>query len=237
MKKVLSVVTALLVALTMLSAGALATPEPGDVLGIWYLTSIVYGDTAMNPADFGMEITLELNEDGTANMGTVGDDDVETGTWVIAGDQIIISTDGEDIEFTLEDGNLIAEQDEGLMIFGRERPEFETYEIVPIRTDAALADFNGNWIAFLAANEEEGLKFPAAALGFDVSLAIEDGMVTVAAFGGSQLFEGNVSDGVLTAVEADTGGDGETMTFNLHEDGVVSANFMETITLYFEKVE
>ena len=37
-----------------------------------YLNSVIYGETAVNPSDLGMSITITLNTDGTGSMETNG---------------------------------------------------------------------------------------------------------------------------------------------------------------------
>ena len=64
------------------------TPKPleaADLIGIWSLTSIRYGDSTLSPSDFGMEMYLEFREDGTvrAIQNTYGEYDEDTSTFTI----------------------------------------------------------------------------------------------------------------------------------------------------------
>ena len=241
MKKTLALTTVVIITLSALCAGALAALEPSDVIGNWYLNSIMYGETPMSAATLGMEMTMELNEDNTAVMvmEMSGVSNSTSGTWVIAGEEVILTQaeGGGSQVLTLVNGSLSSEQDDGGMVFGRERIVEEPIVIAPVRTDAVLADFNGEWTAYLA--ESAGMMLPADVIGFEATLTIEDGKVTLAGsgFGESQQLEGDVSEGALTAVQVDAGGGTFSMSFNLHEDGTVSSVFLEAITLYFQKAD
>ena len=234
MKKTLVLATALVAIFSMLCVSALAALEPSEIIGQWYLNSIVMGDTPINPADFGMDMTMVLSEDNTVRMQMAGEED-QAGTWAIVDGQAVLSVgeSDDDLIFTLADGILTAEQEDMMMVFGREKEETETIEIAPVRVDAALADFDGAWNAYLG--DVDGIKLPVAAFGFDVSLAIDGGKVTVTAFGADQQLVGDVSAGVLTTTGEDSGDEPISMSFFLHEDGTLSCTFEETVTFYFLK--
>ena len=59
-------ITALLLTLMML--GALVSAQAADFTGTWYLVSIDSNGVTINPADMGMEMSLNLNADGTARF-------------------------------------------------------------------------------------------------------------------------------------------------------------------------
>jgi len=233
MKRFLALAIALIVSLFVLCTGALAALESGDILGVWYLNSLVYNDTPIDPASIGMEITLVLNEDNTA-LAQVPEDEDQSGSWAIVDGQVVVSVgEGDEMALTLVAGDLVADMGDGTMIFGRERAEAEPFEITSIRIDVILSDFNGAWIAFLV--ETGGMMFPADAMGFEATLVFEDSKVTATAFGVEQPLEGDVSAGVLTATGVDALGETVTLSFNLHEDGTVSTAFDEDVTLYFQR--
>ena len=121
MKKIITLSIAFILALSMLCAGALAAPEPGDILGVWYLNSVSFAGTPVHPSQIGMdEMNMELNADNTVSLRS--GNNTATGTWAIKGDQIIITPDGEeDGVFKFIDGNLC--MDEPPLIFGREKAE------------------------------------------------------------------------------------------------------------------
>ncbi|MCL2867416.1 MAG: copper resistance protein NlpE [Clostridia bacterium] len=237
MKKTLVLLTALLALLVMLAPHALAAPASADVIGTWYLNEMNMGGAPLNPSDFGMEMTLILNEDNTAVMQMTDEED-EVGTWEIADGQIVLAQDeGETIVFSFIDGNLVVEKEGMAMILGREKAEKEAFEIAPVRTDAALADFAGQWnLHIMEANGQMVPAAAAAAFGFDISLAIDGNDVVMVMFGMEQAMEGDVSEGVLVATIED---EGETVfiSFYLHEDDILSCNLDEDTLLYFIKAE
>ena len=73
MKKLLAVMLSLAMLLT-----AAAFAEEADLLGIWYLTGVGTEVGTYSPADFGMSMSIELNEDGTFKLSlrSKGDADV-----------------------------------------------------------------------------------------------------------------------------------------------------------------
>ena len=71
MKKILTVVLTLVLALSML---CVASAEAAGVTGVWY------GDM------YGMVATLTINEDGTYALEMMGDS--APGAWVLEGDQL-----------------------------------------------------------------------------------------------------------------------------------------------------
>lgn len=58
------------------------------------------------------EMYLELNEDGTGKL-VMGEDDTQEIEWKDG----VISADGEDVEYTIEDGKLTMEDDGSEMVF------------------------------------------------------------------------------------------------------------------------
>jgi len=230
MKKIQTLAIAFILTLAMLCTAALAL-EPADILGTWYLNAMEVDGMSMNPAMFGMELAMTLEEGGTARMQMSGEDDT-MGTWVIDGDEVTIEMDGEGLVFTIEDGNLVASEDEMKMVFGKEQAEDTSAEIAPARTDAVLADFNGTWNAYLA--DFEDMKLPIELLGIEVTLVIEDGNVVMTVSEDTLELAGDVSEGILMATGEDAG-EAVTMAFSLHEDGVLSCIFEDAFLLYFQK--
>ena len=237
MKKALILITTLLALMVMLVPNAMAAPASADVIGTWYLNELNMGGTPLNPSDFGMEMTLILNEDNTAVMHMTDEGD-QIGTWEIAEGQIVLTQDeGETIVLSLTDGNLVVDQEGMAMILGREKAESEDVEIAPVRTDAVLADFAGQWNLYIM--EANGQMVPAAAaaaFGFDISLTIDGNDVVMAMFGAEQAMEGDVSEGVLIVTIEDED-ETASVSFYLHEDGIISCNLDEDTLLYFIKAE
>ena len=137
MKKIIAI---LLSALLLCGTAALAE----DVTGAWYLSQFVMEDVAINPADMGMEMTLELNGDGTMIMSAPSDEGEEKqeGTWTQADNVLTVVIDDTPQEFTVEEDDLRATMDEtSYMLFTREAP---VGYVAPAKVAAAdIADFEG----------------------------------------------------------------------------------------------
>lgn len=115
-------------------------------VGKWNCVSMVFDGESMSPADFGMTMTVVLNEDGT--MLTYYNDESEESVWGIADGIAYI----EDMPVYVDDqGRLIVEEEGEKLIF-------EPYDgEVPVPTEAATAveqpatvnadaeAFVGNW--------------------------------------------------------------------------------------------
>lgn len=168
---------ALLVLSMLLSAVALA--ESTGAAGTWYLIEVQSEGQTFNPADFGMEMTLVLNEDGTAAMNGVGDEP-STGTWTIDGSTVTVTIDDDPLDFALEDGKLTASQDNLTMVFSTEPSEAATFAPAAPVEAAAAEDFAGTWNA--AKIGLEGTYYDAAILGADVTATFEDTTVTLDGF-------------------------------------------------------
>lgn len=225
----------------MLAAAALAAAltctaafaEEVDVTGAWYMQSMeqegqVYDASML--ASFGMTGTITLGEDGSVAIEFTGEDAVE-GTYTWDGAAGEITSDGESVPFTLEEDQLVMEQEGVKMVYGRDMPEAEAFELAEAVADAQLADFNGVWAAetFVMA----GMPLPMEALGMEMVLTIEDGKVTSKTTYTSestdeteaaepdvmeQVYEGELTNGVL----AGTTEDGEAFKLELREDGTMT---------------
>ena len=75
----------------------------------WYLVSLTQEGVTMNPADYGLEISMTLNADGSSAMVAYGEDSV--GSWSVEGDVISITDEDDNTqEFSLnENGELVAD--------------------------------------------------------------------------------------------------------------------------------
>ena len=220
---------ALAAALTCTAAFA----EEVDVTGEWYLQSMEQDGQVFDAsmlASFGMTGVITLGEDCSVTIAFTGEDTVE-GTYTWDGETGEITSDGESIPFTLEDEQLIMEQEGVKMVCGRDMPEAEAFELAEVVADAQLADFNGVWAAetFVMA----GMPLPMETLGMEMILTIEDGKVTSKTTYLSestdeteaaepdvmeQVFEAELKDGALTG----TMEGGETAKLELREDGTMT---------------
>ncbi|MCL2811556.1 MAG: lipocalin family protein [Clostridia bacterium] len=117
MKKFLSLTTALVLALSVLCVGALADPNPADIVGTWKLTAFELLGESYDPADMGLDMVFTFNEDYTVLVQADGED--ETGTWAIENGLVTMIQDsededeeGEEMGLTYEDGVLFIEMEE-----------------------------------------------------------------------------------------------------------------------------
>lgn len=201
MKKLFAVALALAM---LLSAFAFA--EAADYVGTWYLNGIEMDGETYSPASFGMEMYIELREDGTAtgSNSMAGEVDVQDGTWTAEGDTVTVTIDDAPTVFTLEDGNLVSASEEGdmKMIMGREKSEVEAYTPADPKADAALEDYAGNWSAFKLGTD--GVYMDCDIIGMDLSAAIEGTTVTFNGFVFSdEAVETTFADGALSFAAED----------------------------------
>ena len=194
MKKLL----VLTLALAMLLSAA-ASAETADYTGVWYLTSLESEGVTYSPADFGVDMSIEINEDGTTTGISVmgGETQTAEGTWTVEGDGIIITLDGDPASFVLEEGLLTADQDGMKMIFSREKPEIEVFVPAAPMADAAVEDYAGNWSAIKVSYE--GSYFDTSLLGYEINVSIDGTALTVNGFPFSgETFETEFADGALS---------------------------------------
>lgn len=239
MKKWMSILLTVVLALTML--GSVAMAEAADVTGTWYLNDMVQQGILINPSTLGYEITMELYEDGTA-MVSLNSDDQLTGTWVLNGDIVTITANDEPQDFTFAEGVLTVNDDGVIMTFGLEKTVFEAPVVAAVRTDATIEDFNGEWVGTLA--EMMGMQVPLETIGMGMVVTIdgENATLVQTQSGVDQTFAttGTLAEGVLTlTAKAEDGSDLPVMDLLLHEDGTVSysqaIDAENTVTIFFEQ--
>lgn len=194
MKRVFAILMALCM---LLSAAALA--EAADYAGVWYLTTMESEEGSFAVADFGMEMSMEIKEDGTvATEGNLTEG--QEGTWVVEGEGITVTIDDSPMTFVLKDGSLVGEEDGQTMIFGREK--VEGYAPAEVKADATEADFAGNWSTYKYGFD--GAYMDAATVGIDITAAIEGTTITLNGFYfDNTVIEAAFADGALTYTAAD----------------------------------
>ena len=235
MKKLIAVILTL-----ALSTLAVAMAETTDYLGTWYLNEMTMGDASFAPAAMGMDLTMEIKEDGTAVLTAPGEEEaVQAATWTLDGETLTVTVDREDMTLTLQDGALKGEQGGMGMCFGREKVEAEVYEPAAEVEDAVEADYAGTWVSKYM--EMEGNYIPASMLGMDLTSVVDGTAMTL---DGMYVFENTkiestFSNGVLTH----EGGDDEMyagITAQLLQDGAMKLTFDtgdEPLVLIMEKAE
>ena len=192
MKKLAS----LLVALAMLCVMLPATAE-GIPTGEWYLISMQMGETAVDPAAFGMNLVLTLNEDGTCTMDS-GDGDPAEGTWTFDDNGLTITEADSEQTLAYEDGQLKLDMSDGCMIFSQEKAApVELPQVVPAESEDA---FFGNWV--LANVGMGGMVLPAEAAEITMTVNIEAGKAVFSTGEDEVTVDTTFADGALTFVDS-----------------------------------
>ena len=179
MKRMLSLLTALMMLCVLLPAAA----EGADVTGIWYLSSVMLGETEMSPASMGMNLSFDLKADGTAVAFMAGAEETkeETATWALNEEgAVVISQDGVDTVLTVSDGRLEGDLGGVIGVFTREAPVAEEAP-APVAADSEDA-FLGSWK--LTKVDMDGTLMPVdvlSAAGMEMSavLTVEAGKASV----------------------------------------------------------
>lgn len=156
MKRLTSLVLALLLALTMM-VGAFA--ETADVTGEWY------GEL------LGIQVTLTINADGTYKMDIAGMDS-EEGVWEKNEDGNLVmdkGTDGEGLVTVTETG-LSTEQDGMKIDFTREAPAED--EELTISTETTEEELQGKWQATSVIMN--GMSVPMSMVGQECIIEVKD---------------------------------------------------------------
>ena len=161
MKKLLSLLLALAMAL-----GMTAFAEAADYLGYWELTGAEASGIAVDLSALGLEMTMELYEDGTCTLVAMGE--TEEGVWVETENGIAVTdADAATMEMVLtEDGALATEQDGVTLLF-------TLAEYAMPLSGLTVADFNGDWTFVYA--ETMGQLIDAASAGVEMRIVLQDG--------------------------------------------------------------
>lgn len=157
MKRLTSLVLALLLALTMM-VGAFA--ETADVTGEWY------GEL------LGIQVTLTINADGTYKMDITGMDS-EEGVWEKNEDGNLVmdkGTEGEGLVTVTETG-LSTEQDGMKIDFTREAPAADS-EGLNISTETTEEQLQGKWQATSVIMN--GMSVPMSMVGQECVIEVKD---------------------------------------------------------------
>lgn len=231
MKKILSAMTALILILSVLCAGALA--EAADITGEWYASL------------FGISVTMSLNEDGSYVLQMdMEDEEPSEGTWEFDG-AVLVMDKGSDTEMTLnydpEAVSFCAEQDGIEFLFTREMPV--AFEAAPVRADAAIEEFAGAWTCTLI--DAMGIQAPPEMMDMYAGVTIEGSSVTLAIpdllSSEEVTVECTFADGALTAIVPSESEyiDDMAFTIQLLEDGSMSiaTSFLDEPMVFYMTAE
>ena len=128
---------------------------PDEYLGAWYGVSMEIEGVSYPLADMGMDLTITIGADGTAEMHMNGE-----------GERIrcsmqdgVLTADG--VSFALQDSMLVVSEDGMTMTLSREKPEASAASIPVIDESATIDDLKGVWE--LAHVTMDGVTLPAEA--------------------------------------------------------------------------
>lgn len=242
MKKLISMLLALAMALSMMGA-AVAEGESVTL----YLVGAATNGMLFAPDTLGMDMSFVLNADGTgtATATTGAEPEQSDCTWVEDETQVTITVDGDAMTFVAnEEGILVGEMSGVAMYLSlTDEPLVKSYVPAAPKADAALEDFNGAWVTTLA--EAYGMQM--IMMNQSMSLAFVDGTGVLTVAQGENTVQGNVT-GVLQEVNMEDGtavsalvltneDQSSTMMMMLLEDGVISFTEASTgVVFYFEQV-
>lgn len=227
---------AILLCAALLCGAAVA--EAVDVTGKWYLLVIEQQEKSVNPADMGLEMNIELNEDGTGTTFMTGGDVLEA-TWTLADGVLEVTANECPIAFDImEDGTLVNVDENGLrMVMSREAP---TPSFIPAADAVAesLSQFDGEWMTKKVNVYGVYADFEdLSSMGLtDGSVSIHDGIVTK--LGEEEAQTGELVDGqmiVASGVENDEDNLFGT-SITLLEDGSIKMVYLGMI-FYCDRVQ
>lgn len=196
---------------------------PDEYLGAWYGVSMEIEGVSYPLADMGMDLTITIGADGTAEMHMNGE-----------GERIqcsmqdgVLTADG--VSFALQDSMLVVSEDGMTMTLSREKPEASAASIPVIDESATIDDLKGVWA--LAHVTMDGVTLPAE--------AAEMAGDTLVVYGDScdLTLQGMTVDGLTCSMDGYalliSILDGEAAA-TLHEDGTLCLE-MSDVTLWYER--
>ena len=196
---------------------------PDEYLGAWYGVSMEMEGVSYPLADMGMDLTITIGADGTAEMHMNGE-----------GERIrcsmqdgVLTADG--VSFALQDSMLVVSEDGMTMTLSREKPEASAASIPIIDESATIDDLKGVWA--LAHVTMDGVTLPAE--------AAEMAGDTLVVYGDScdLTLQGMTLDGLTCSMDGYalliSILDGEAAA-TLREDGTLCLE-MSDVTLWYER--
>ena len=196
---------------------------PDEYLGAWYGVSMEIEGVSYPLADMGMDLTITIGADGTAEMHMNGEDErircsMQDG---------VLTADG--VSFALQDSMLVVSEDGMTMTLSREKPEASAASIPVIDESATIDDLKGIWA--LAHVTMDGITLPAE--------AAEMAGDTLVVYGDScdLTLQGMTVDGLTCGMDGYalliSILDGEAAA-TLREDGTLCLE-MSDVTLWYER--
>ncbi len=196
---------------------------PDEYLGAWYGVSMEIEGVSYPLADMGMDLTITIGADGTAEMHMNGEGER---IWCSMQDGVL-TADG--VSFALQDSMLVVSEDGMTMTLSREKPEASAASIPVIDESATIDDLKGVWA--LAHVTMDGVTLPAE--------AAEMAGDTLVVYGDScdLTLQGMTVDGLTCGMDGYalliSILDGEAAA-TLREDGTLCLE-MSDVTLWYER--
>ena len=229
MKKGLSILVALAMLLT-LAVPALA--EAASVAGVWTMTAMISSGVEIDPVSMGMEMSMDLAEDGTGTLTAFG-----------VGSEVTWTFDGATLDVTDPDGTVSFElQEDGTLradISGMETiwssGAADSPEAAPVETPAVATDVEdgaavGVWQ--LASASAANIAVDLQTMGLEILIEFaEDGTCTMTTNGVSETGAWT-QDGANISMTDDASG--TELVFQMLEDGtlLVDLQGMQMIFTY-----
>ena len=220
MKKGLSVLVALAMLLT-LAVPVLA--EAASVAGVWTMTGMISSGVEIDPASMGMEMSMELAEDGTGTLTAFGIGSEVT--WTFDGATLDVTDPDGTVSFELqEDGTLRADISgmETIWSSGAANSTEEAPEAAPVETPAVATDVEdgaavGVWQLVSASTANIAVDLQTMGLEILIEFA-EDGTCTMTTNGVSETGAWT-QDGANISMTDDASG--TELVFQMLEDGTL----------------
>lgn len=220
MKKCLTAIVTLML-LTMLACCAVAE----DVTGEWYAEV------------YGMVMKMTVNPDNTYVLEVAGD--AAPGTWELDGTKLTVDKGTETESVFDYDAAAQTLDMAGEMTFTRN--VIEAWAPAAVRTEAALADFEGIWTAQRVDAFGSLLPVDAAGVYMDALITGSNASVTInfiepETFEGEAVLDGNTL--TMSIPAKDEYSKDSIFTMNILEDGMITITtelFSEPATFYLEQ--
>ena len=183
---------------------------PAEYFGTWYGVSMTMDGATYSLAEMGMEMVLDIKEDGTLTRTVNGE--AETAACAVENGVVIV--DG--IPATLEDGQMTIHEDGILMVFGREKASAAPE--APVTAESIPAEYTGTWYG--VSMTMDGTTYSLADMGMEMVLDIkEDGTLTRTVNGEAETAVCAVENGVVIVDGIPATLEDGQMT--IHEDGIL----------------
>lgn len=205
------------------------TPEaqdaaiPDEYLGAWYGVSMEMEGVSYPLADMGMDLTITIGADGTAETSMNGEGE----SIQCSMQDGVLTADG--VSIALQDGMLVVSEDGVTMTLSREKPEASAAPIPVIDESATIDDLKGVWTLARVTMDGVTLAAEAAEMAGDTLVVYGDSC--------DLTLQGMTMDGLTCSMDGYalliSILDGESAA-TLREDGTLCLE-MSDVTLWYER--